>query len=269
MLGVKVAMSTAYHHQTNGQVERVNRMIEEILWHYVSQRHDDWDECLPMVEFAYNSSIHATTKKTPFEVVFGCNWQVNIVGILANRTEAADYLGRMKQNIDDARKAIELAQAPAKQAYDEHRRDVEFQVGQLVLLSSKHYLNENEQTRPTCKLWAEFMGPYKVMAIEGLDVRLKIPEKMKINPVVHIENVKVYNVDKRPGRSQPKPPKLVINGEDEYEVKAILDHKMWQRVPCSLERVFTAWGELGTRRKVRRQLQPSGRLKSASRSCTP
>ncbi len=50
------------------------------------------------------------------------------------------------------------------------------------------------------------------MAIEGLNVCLKIPEKMKINPVVHIENVKVYNVDKQPGRSQLKPPKLVING---------------------------------------------------------
>jgi hypothetical protein len=165
MLGIKVAMSTVYHHQTNGQVERVNRTIEEILRHYVPQQHDDWDECLPVVEFAYNSSIHATTKKTPFEVVFGCNRQVNIAGILANQTEAADYLGRMKQNIDDARKAIELAQALAKQAYGEHRRDVEFQVGQLVLLSTKHYLNENKRTRPTCKLRAEFMGPYEVMAI--------------------------------------------------------------------------------------------------------
>ncbi|EEB90950.1 hypothetical protein MPER_10774 [Moniliophthora perniciosa FA553] len=53
LLGIKVAASTAYHPQTDGQTERVNQELEEYLRLFVSHCQDDWDELLPLAEFSY------------------------------------------------------------------------------------------------------------------------------------------------------------------------------------------------------------------------
>jgi len=56
LLGIKLVMSTAFHPQTNKHAEQVNRILEDMLRHYVNQVQDDWDEFLAVVEFAYNNS---------------------------------------------------------------------------------------------------------------------------------------------------------------------------------------------------------------------
>ena len=66
-LGTRLTMSTSDHPETDGQTERVNRVLEEILRGYV-QSYPDWSEFLPMVEFAINNSVHASTTHTPFFV---------------------------------------------------------------------------------------------------------------------------------------------------------------------------------------------------------
>src|SRR6266511_685843 len=66
LLGVKLAMSTAFHPQTDGQTERANRTLEDMLRAFVNYRQTNWDECLPAAEFAYNNSLQASTGYTPF-----------------------------------------------------------------------------------------------------------------------------------------------------------------------------------------------------------
>jgi hypothetical protein len=105
-IDVEITISTAYHHQANGQTKRVNQMMEEILRHYVSHHHDNWDKLLPTVEFAYNSSKHSTTQKTPFEVIFSFNHQTDVAGAIAGHSNATNYVEQLKRNIDEARKAI-------------------------------------------------------------------------------------------------------------------------------------------------------------------
>jgi transposase InsO family protein len=56
LLQVKLAMSSSFHPETDGQTERANRTMEEMVRHYVSHRQDDWDQLLPALEFAYNTS---------------------------------------------------------------------------------------------------------------------------------------------------------------------------------------------------------------------
>jgi RNase H-like domain found in reverse transcriptase/Reverse transcriptase (RNA-dependent DNA polymerase)/Integrase zinc binding domain/Chromo (CHRromatin Organisation MOdifier) domain len=70
-LGVKHKPSTAYRPQTDGQTERLNRVIQEMLRNYVSPSHDDWDEYLDLAEFAYNNSYHESIKTTPFRLTYG------------------------------------------------------------------------------------------------------------------------------------------------------------------------------------------------------
>jgi hypothetical protein len=59
-------MSTPYHPQTDGQSERTNRTLEDMLRAYVAPNNRDWDLHLPLVEFAYNDSVQASTGYTPF-----------------------------------------------------------------------------------------------------------------------------------------------------------------------------------------------------------
>ncbi|KAG9221821.1 hypothetical protein CCMSSC00406_0005646 [Pleurotus cornucopiae] len=66
MLGIKLAASTAYHPQSDGQTERTNQELESYLWIFVGERQDDWARLLPMAEFAYNNRVHASTQQSPF-----------------------------------------------------------------------------------------------------------------------------------------------------------------------------------------------------------
>jgi len=61
LLGIKVAASTAYHPQTDGQTECVNQELEQYLCVFVNERQDNWDKWLPMAEFAYNNHTHSST----------------------------------------------------------------------------------------------------------------------------------------------------------------------------------------------------------------
>ena len=65
MLGIKQAMST-FHPQTDGQTERSNRRVEDMLQHYIDPSQTDWDQHLPAVEFAINNSWQESIKETPF-----------------------------------------------------------------------------------------------------------------------------------------------------------------------------------------------------------
>jgi hypothetical protein len=66
LLGTELAMSTAYHPQSDGQTKRMNRTMEDMLRGFVGPRQGDWCRYLSMVEFAYNNSIQASTVQTPF-----------------------------------------------------------------------------------------------------------------------------------------------------------------------------------------------------------
>ena len=70
-LGTKLAMSTAYHPQTDGQTERANRTIEDMLRAYVNIKQNDWDQHLAAIEIAYNNSKQTSTGFSPFYLNYG------------------------------------------------------------------------------------------------------------------------------------------------------------------------------------------------------
>ena len=71
LMGSKLLMSTVFHPQTDGATERANRSIAQILHTVVSNDQKDWSDKCPMVEFAINSSINATTGYAPFKLNYG------------------------------------------------------------------------------------------------------------------------------------------------------------------------------------------------------
>ena len=73
LLGTGQHMSTTFYHQTDGQTERVNRVLEEMLRSYISPSLDDWDLHLSLCEFACKAPYHDTVKASPFELMYGSN----------------------------------------------------------------------------------------------------------------------------------------------------------------------------------------------------
>ena len=71
LMGIISKMTTAFHPQSDGQIERINHILEEYLRHYCSWKQDDWDKLLPLVEYTYNLAISETTKMSPFYANYG------------------------------------------------------------------------------------------------------------------------------------------------------------------------------------------------------
>jgi hypothetical protein len=70
-MGTNLSFSSAYHPQTDGQTEVVNRSLGDLLRSLVTEHHSQWDNIFPHVEFAYNDSLNRSTGQSLFQVVYG------------------------------------------------------------------------------------------------------------------------------------------------------------------------------------------------------
>ena len=129
--GVKGKVSTAYHPQSDGQTERTNRILEDMLSHYVSPQQDDWDSHLACAEFAINNSYQESTKTTPFRLNNGRDPRTPLSWGLhpPSKVQAVDdFISEMRRNLQDAKSALHAAQQRQKQQADKRRKDAEFSV---------------------------------------------------------------------------------------------------------------------------------------------
>jgi hypothetical protein len=105
-------MSSSYHPQTDGQTERANRTITDMLRAYVSPHHDDWEQHLTAVEFAYNNSVQASTGYTPFYLMYGQNPETPLTlgqGEIAD-ANVKDFVSRLADDLERAQTNIAAAQ---------------------------------------------------------------------------------------------------------------------------------------------------------------
>jgi hypothetical protein len=228
-LGVSQAMSSAFHPQTDGNTERVNRVLEDMLRHFVDPAQSNWDQLLPLVEFAINDSYHESVHNTPFVLNYGKRPRLPMDLVLrgegthealTSTCDAAESLAtRIHTVVNDAKKCLVAAQQRQKAYADRYRRDVEFAVGSEVLLSTKHI---NIKMKGSSKLLPKWVGPFKVeKQVNAVAYKLKLPASLQLHPVFHASLLKAYE----PGRVQPPPPPEVIEGEFEWEVESILAHR--------------------------------------------
>jgi hypothetical protein len=234
-LGTKTAMSTAFHPQTDGQTERLNRTLEEMLRAYVTYKQDQWDEYLPAAEFAYNNSKQASTGFTPFELDCGQHPNTPITMTQPSHVPAAnDFIDHWNAMMKIAKDSLMEAQDRQTKYANQHRRHQEFKEGDQVLLSMRNINNPVDRQRPTKKLTNRFAGPYTITkVISATAYKLDLPATMKIHPVFHISLLKPYHLSPNDFERSTPPPAIITPESDheEYEVETILDKRILRNRP--------------------------------------
>ena len=135
-LGTKLNFSLAYHPKTDGQSEIANSIVLDLLKSYVGEvaQANQWEKYLPLVEYAYNNTIHSSTGKTPFEVIEG-RPRLPLILKPHNKIFAADEEVRdIRVAFDKIKESISLAQEKYKRAADKHRKSLDFHEDDWVLL---------------------------------------------------------------------------------------------------------------------------------------
>lgn len=233
--GTKILTSTAYHPQTDGQSERTNQTVEIALRYYVSPRQNDWADALDVIQGAIMTAIHATTGKSPGELLYGLNPRhaLDLANPDLPKSSVSDDWAKTREVLRaEAKDAITHAQALMKLQADKHRRDFQLKPGDKVYL--RLHQGYHLPGIPKPKIGQQRAGPYEVEAVIGANAyKLKIPEKWKIWPVIS----GIY-LDKAPGGPDPfgrdEAPRPVTVAEDDpenvrWEVAAIINKKITGR----------------------------------------
>ena len=251
LLRTNLARSASYKPQTNGQTERVNRVLGDFLRTYTQNGILDWEEVLPIAEFVYNNTETVSTGYTPFMLDTGQDpidtnmYNLsNLVGSQSQQVEnkfkyeqdAIDYLECWKDHELVAQAMLKDSQERMIKYFDKDKTAITFEIGEKVLLDTKHlsfYDNKGHKTKRK-KLDERSLGPYEILEIFGplnnpTAVRLKLPSHQTFHDVVPVSRIdKIRLSTQFPEAHNEISPLPVVTdaGDDEFEVQAILKTRM-------------------------------------------
>lgn len=213
-LGIKALMSTAAHPQTDGQSEAIVKTIQQMLRPYLI-RGSDWEQLLPALEFAYNNTVQASTKETPFFLNKG--FHPNGIRREADGANpaASEVVAQLQRLFQSAKDNIAIAQERQARYGNKHRRDAEiFSTGEYVLL--QRLKEQKEKLGPTAD------GPFKILKVGRNTVTLDLPSNSRAHPTVNISRVSKYHGLIPEHVTIPK----ATNIEPTYDVEKILAERL-------------------------------------------
>jgi hypothetical protein len=197
-LGTDLAFSSAYHPQTDGQTEVVNRSLGDLLRSLVTEHHSSWDQILPQAEFAYNDSVNRSTGKSPFQILYGT--QPRGVSELrepeqteTSSARAEEFAEAMKELHEKVKQRLQKSNQEYKRRADQRKRQLQFAVGDLVLV---HLRKERFPRGTYNKLKMKKIGPCKILRKFGENAyELELPEDIGISPIFNISDLYPYKPD--------------------------------------------------------------------------
>jgi hypothetical protein len=231
LLGMKNCLSTAYHPESDGQTERTNRILEDVLRHFVAPNQQDWSRFLKQAQFAINNSWQEAVRYTPYYLNHGRHPKMpSMHGMHSgpSRVPAAKVLVQgMQDAILKAKQHLRAAQDRMQTYVNQKRRDTVYKEGDMVMLSTVN-LRTKEGAR---KLMLKWVGPLEVREMVGkVAVRLHLSAGYeRLHDVFHVSLVKPYKA--RSGEAvqvQPLPWLVDDEGVPQWEVQCILDHQTKQ-----------------------------------------
>ena len=195
LFGTTLKFSSAFHPQTDGQTEVVNRSLGNMFRCLVGVKQGVWDLILPTTEFVYNNFVNRSTSKSHFQIVNGYSPRTPIDLVpLPPHMHVSEPAENFAKHIHDLhaeiRRKISLSNEEYKLAVDVHRRSKEFNVGDYVMVRIR--LERIPKTFSK-KLYARAMGPYSIIRKMGSNAYLlDLPNDMDISHVFNVEDFLPY-----------------------------------------------------------------------------
>ncbi|GKC04359.1 putative reverse transcriptase domain-containing protein [Tanacetum coccineum] len=197
-LGTSLDMSTAYHPQTDGQNERTIQTLEDMLRAYAIDFGRGWVNHLPLVEFSYNNSYHASIKAAPIEALYGrkCRSPVCWAEVGKVQLTSPEIVQETTEKIIQIKQRMQAARDRQKIYADLKCKPVEFHVGDKVMLKVSPWKGV------ICfgkwgKLNPRYVGPFKVLEkVISVEYKLELPKELsRVHNTFYVSNLKKCHAD--------------------------------------------------------------------------
>jgi hypothetical protein len=192
-MDTKLSFCSAYHPQTDSQIERTNQILEDMLSACALKYGKSWDKSLSYAEFLYNNSYQASMKMAPFEALYG--WQCR-TSLFRSQTGESQVFGPevlkdVERQVHMIRENLRIVQSRKKSCADKGRRDPSFIVGELVYLKVSA-MRANKRFKVKGKLAPRYIGPFQFLDRKGeVANELELPlQLLDVQNVFHISQLK-------------------------------------------------------------------------------
>ena len=204
-MGSKVSYATVYHPQSNSVAERANRTLVQMVRAYCGDHGANWEDYIPLIEFAHNTSVSTTTGFTPFrsnhgrEAVFPVAFHTTTH---VQRPDAQRFLADYNHALTEARARVEEAHLRAALNPPTPRKPHTFKTGDQVLLSTEHLHHRHN------KFSNRWVGPFTVKAVLGNAFELDLstdPSLHRVSPRWNVAYIRRYfPADPQPAQDAPR-----------------------------------------------------------------
>ena len=175
-LGIKRKLSTTFHLQMNGQIERQNSIIEAYFRVFINFKQNNWAWLLFMTEFAYNNAKNTSTSRTLFELNCGyhpCIFYKEDLDLCSKSKNVEELFFELQKFIAVCQQNLYRAQEFQKRAHNKKVKPQSYTLGNKVWLSSKHL-----RIKRNCKLEVKFLNLFQVLHPVGKQTyKLKLLKK--------------------------------------------------------------------------------------------
>ncbi|GJV40825.1 putative reverse transcriptase domain-containing protein [Tanacetum coccineum] len=197
-LGTNLDMSTAYHPQTDGQSERTIQTLEDMLCACAIDFGKGWVNHLPLVEFSYNNSYHASIKAATFEALYGRKCRLPVCWAKVGQVQliGPDLVQETTEKIIQIKQRMQVARDRQKSYADLKHKLMEFQVGDKVMLKVSPWKGVVRFGK-WGKLNPRYVGPFKVLEKVGsVAYKLELPQELsRVHNTFHVSNLKKCYAD--------------------------------------------------------------------------
>ncbi|GJZ77180.1 putative reverse transcriptase domain-containing protein [Tanacetum coccineum] len=192
-LGTNLDMSTAYHSQADGQSVRNIQTLEDMLRACAIDFGNGWVRHLPLVEFSYNNSYHASIKAAPFEALYGqkCRSPVCWAEVGQVQLTGLEMVQETTKKVIQIKQRMQVARDQQKSYSDLKRKPMDFQVGDRVMLKVSPWKGVVRFGKQG-KLNPRYVGPFKVLEKIGtVAYKLELPQELsRVHNTFHVSNLK-------------------------------------------------------------------------------
>jgi hypothetical protein len=192
-LGMDLIHSSAYHSETDGQTERVNQILEDMLRACVLNYKDKWDKCLPLAEFSYNNSYQKILRMAPFEALYGRRYRTPVNWIEPDERTifGPDLVIEAEQIVHRIQSNLKATKAQQESYANKRHRPLEFEAGDRMYLC----VSPTRGVRRLGikgKLEPRYIDPFLILARLGnVTYRLELPPTLtSMHNMFHVSQLK-------------------------------------------------------------------------------